>query len=140
MIEIGFLPFAAPTARTAAGLPTCSAIWPVGAGFTVRNAEQRRPDPALKIRAAKFECQLECPALADEIFAELTGNLEQKRMSRLLVRVFKRDTTVTRRSPDERDQRLTGGDKRELADRRGDDTAEMFEVFGCGHGSPENDS
>ncbi len=28
MIEIGFLPLAAPTARTAAGLPICVAICP----------------------------------------------------------------------------------------------------------------
>ena len=28
MIDTGFLPFAAPTARTAPGFPICRAIWP----------------------------------------------------------------------------------------------------------------
>ena len=40
-------------------------------GVAIRNRQQRLPDPLLERRAADHQRQVELPALAGEVFAEL---------------------------------------------------------------------
>ena len=63
MIEMGFLPLAAPTARTALGLPTC-----MTSGFAERDGQQCGPDFFLKIGAVEIEGDVELLSGAGEIF------------------------------------------------------------------------
>ena len=108
MIEIGFLPFAAPTARTAAGIADLFGHLPIGARFAVGNREQRRPRTALEIGAAEFERHIERAARAGEVFAQLTRGLAQQRMARRFDGLLER-SGVGFAAPDQRDQRVIGG-------------------------------
>ena len=61
-IDTGFLPFAAPTARTAAGLPICLRDLSVGSRLAERDRQQRVPHLALKRRAGDDPASTRTPS------------------------------------------------------------------------------
>ena len=79
-IEMGFLPLAAPTARTASGCPILPATWPYGSRFPERDGQERVPDLALKGGAPWVQRHRESRPAAGEIFLELTLGLHDDRM------------------------------------------------------------
>ncbi len=79
-IEIGFLPFAAPTARTASGLPICLRDLAVRSRFAERDRQQRVPDFSLEHRAPRVQRHREARPAAGEILFELTLGLHDDRV------------------------------------------------------------
>ena len=78
MIEIGFFPFARPTAREASSdLPSASAIFPVADGHAEGDAGELRPHCQLELRAARCHRQVEIGAGPGEVLAQLPFRLRE---------------------------------------------------------------
>jgi hypothetical protein len=80
MMETGFRPMAARTARAASGRPIMPGYLSIARGLAEGNSRQRPPDFPLKISAGEIELQGKFLEFAREVIVELAFRFAKHRM------------------------------------------------------------